>query len=76
MLLLGFTACGDTHQSYQYHFTLTGTAACDTGTQTFTSLGEMCLALESAAGNNSCALTARQAFFISQKCPGIFQETP
>ena len=76
LLLLGFAACGDTHQSYEYHFTLTGSAACDTGTQTFTSLGAMCLALESAAGNNNCALTERQAFFVTQKFPGTFQETP
>jgi hypothetical protein len=76
LFLLGSAACGDKHSSYQYHFTLTGSAACDTGEQTFTSLAAMCTALESASRNNSCDLSGRQAFFVSENCSGTFQETP
>jgi hypothetical protein len=76
LFLLGFAACGDKQSNYQYHFTLTGTDACDTGEQTFSSLAAMCAGLESAALNHSCALGARQDFFASQKCSGTFQETP
>jgi hypothetical protein len=76
LFLLGFAACGDKHTSYEYHFTLTGSAACETGQQTFSSLEAMCLGLESASRNNSCDLADRQAFFVSENCSGAFQETP
>jgi hypothetical protein len=76
LCLLGITACGSKHASYHYHFTLTGAAACDTGEQTFTSLDAMCTGLESAGLNNSCALSARQGFFVSENCSGTFVETP
>jgi len=76
LLLLGLTACGGKDVSYHYHFTLVGSAACDTGEQTFTSLEAMCLGLESAGRNNSCDLADRQAFFLSEHCSGTFQETP
>ena len=76
LFLLGFTACADKHPTYQYHFTLVGSVACDTGEQTFTSLEAMCLGLESASLNHSCDLSGRQAFFVSENCGGTFQETP
>lgn len=77
LALLGFTGCGDTHTSYDYHFMLTGAGACDTGDQTFTSLEAMCTALQSASGNdNDCDLSGRMTFFVDHKCPGTFTESP
>jgi hypothetical protein len=76
LFLLGFNGCGDKHPSYQYHFTLVGSVACDTGEQTFNTLEAMCLGLESAGRNSSCDLSGRQAFFVSENCSGTFQETP
>lgn len=76
LVVLGFTACGGKQASYHYRFTLVGSAACDTGEQTFTSLEAMCVGLESASLNRSCAPSDRQAFFASENCIGTFQETP
>lgn len=76
LVLLGSTACGGKQASYHYRFTLVGTAACDTGEQTFKSLDAMCIGLESASLNSGCALSSRQAFFVSESCTGAFQETP
>jgi hypothetical protein len=72
VLLLGLSACGSKEASFQYQFTVDG---CDTGTQVFPTLEEMCAGLESASRNGSCALSARQTFF-QQKCTGTFAETP
>jgi hypothetical protein len=76
LFLLGFTACGGQQTAYHYHFTLAGAAACDTGEQTFSSLEAMCAGLESASRNNSCDLSGREDFFVSENCSGTFQESP
>jgi len=62
---------GDGGQSFQYQFTVNG---CDTGTQKFATLQEMCAGLESSSLNHDCALSSRQSFF-QEKCTGTFQET-
>jgi hypothetical protein len=72
--LLVVAGCGSSGKvSYNYQFTNNG---CDTGEQVFTSLAAMCTALQSDAVNGSCALAARQAFFMTEKCPGTFLQSP
>lgn len=66
-------ACGGNGKtSYEYTFSETG---CMTGDMTFTSLQEMCTALQSDSVNNSCALVSRMSFFASH-CTGAFVEAP
>ena len=71
-LFLAAGCGGNGKTSYEYTFSDTG---CATGDMTFTSLQQMCTALQSDSVNGGCALTARMSFFASH-CSGAFIEAP
>jgi hypothetical protein len=60
-------------ETYRYEYESNG---CNTGSHSFSNLGELCDALQSRATNRGCALSLRQDGFKDWNCPGTFQEKP
>ncbi|MBI1860444.1 MAG: hypothetical protein HYR96_05965 [Deltaproteobacteria bacterium] len=54
---------------YEYEYN-----ACNTGEHTFSSLDELCSALQSDSVNNDCALSLRKEGFKAWSCSGSFNQ--